>query len=106
MRKMSRGAAHTVAIDCINNIAMTRVDTANAQSSDTRATRFLRDMCVHRTAVAMIGINLDIAALWVLLALTLYAFMYRSKPAGLLMLPYIGWVSFAAVLNFSIWRMN
>lgn len=49
---------------------------------------------------------LDIAALWVALALTIHAFFKRSKPAGWLLIPYIAWVSFAAVLNFRIWQLN
>jgi translocator protein len=38
--------------------------------------------------------------------LTTLAFFRLSKPAGLLMLPYIAWVSFASLLNFTIWRLN
>ena len=49
---------------------------------------------------------LEILVLWAALAITIYAFFQRSQPAGLIMLPYIGWVSFAAFLNFSIWRLN
>jgi benzodiazapine receptor len=29
-----------------------------------------------------------------------------SKPAGLLLLPYLAWTSFAAVLNARIWQLN
>ena len=34
------------------------------------------------------------------------AFFRRSKLAGWLLMPHLGWVSFAAVLNFTIWRLN
>jgi tryptophan-rich sensory protein len=37
---------------------------------------------------------------------TLVAFQRVSMPAALLLAPYLAWVTFAAFLNFSIWRMN
>jgi translocator protein len=49
---------------------------------------------------------IDILALWLALALTVHAFFKHSSSAGLLLLPYLAWVSFAAFLNFSIWRLN
>jgi tryptophan-rich sensory protein len=33
-------------------------------------------------------------------------FWPRSRAAGLLFVPYLAWVTFAAVLNFTIWRLN
>lgn len=36
----------------------------------------------------------------------LYAFIGRDLLAGLLLVPYLGWSTFAAALNFTIWRMN
>lgn len=48
----------------------------------------------------------DIGALWLAIVLTTLLFYRLSRPAGLLMLPYLAWVSFAAALNFSIWRLN
>lgn len=48
----------------------------------------------------------DITALWMSIIVTSVLFMRKSRIAGLLMLPYLLWVSFAAVLNFAIWRMN
>ncbi len=47
-----------------------------------------------------------IVALWIFILLTILYFFRLSSPAGVLLLPYIGWVSFAAVLNFSLWRLN
>ncbi|MCX6343522.1 MAG: tryptophan-rich sensory protein [Armatimonadetes bacterium] len=36
---------------------------------------------------------------------TIYFFKV-STAASVLMIPYIFWVSFASVLNFSLWRLN
>jgi benzodiazapine receptor len=49
---------------------------------------------------------LEILLLWVMIMLTMIAFFKISRAAGLLFLPYILWVSFAAVLNFAIFRVN
>jgi tryptophan-rich sensory protein len=49
---------------------------------------------------------IEIAILWIAIWLTILNFFKVSKTAGLLLLPYILWVSFAAVLNFFIWRLN
>ena len=49
---------------------------------------------------------LDIVVLWVSIVVTLVLF-WRIRPlAGWLLVPYLAWVSFAAVLNFTIWRLN
>jgi tryptophan-rich sensory protein len=53
-----------------------------------------------------LGGLIDIAVLWIAIALTIFYFSKISKVAGLLLLPYIVWVSFAAALNFFIWRLN
>ena len=47
-----------------------------------------------------------IAILWVAIVGTIIAFMRVSLGAGLLLLPYVSWVSFAGVLNWSILIMN
>lgn len=48
----------------------------------------------------------EILVLWLLIAATTVAFFRRSVAAGWLLTPYLAWVSFASVLNFTIWRMN
>jgi benzodiazapine receptor len=47
-----------------------------------------------------------IIALWIAILITIVKFFKLSTAAGSLMLPYILWVSFAAVLNVSIWMLN
>jgi tryptophan-rich sensory protein len=49
---------------------------------------------------------LEILVLWFFILLTLLSFYKISKPAGLLLLPYILWVSFATILNLSIMILN
>ncbi|OGS25025.1 MAG: TspO protein [Elusimicrobia bacterium RIFOXYB2_FULL_48_7] len=48
----------------------------------------------------------EIAALWIAILLTILSFYKISKTAAVLLLPYILWVSFAAILNFYLWRLN
>jgi translocator protein len=47
-----------------------------------------------------------IALLWVAVAATAWMFVEVRPVAGWLMLPYLVWVSFAAVLNFALWWLN
>ena len=48
----------------------------------------------------------DIVALWLLLVATLIGF-WRVRPlAGMLLVPYLCWVSFAAMLNYAVWDLN
>jgi benzodiazapine receptor len=47
-----------------------------------------------------------IVALWIAILFTILKFFKVSSAAGVLLLPYILWVSFAAVLNISIWILN
>ena len=49
---------------------------------------------------------IEIILLWTAILITLTAFYRLSRPAGLLLVPYLLWVSFAAVLNFFLWRLN
>jgi translocator protein len=48
----------------------------------------------------------EIGVLWILIVWTVVEFWRRSRPAGLLLVPYFAWVSYAVALNFSIWRLN
>lgn len=45
-------------------------------------------------------------AFWVALAATTAAFFATSVWAGVLMLPYLAWVTFAAALNAALWWLN
>ena len=47
-----------------------------------------------------------IVCMWIAIFLTQRAFQAVSRPAGLLLVPYLAWVSFASVLNFTLWRLN
>lgn len=49
---------------------------------------------------------MEIVLLWIMIIITIYLFGRISKPAGLLLVPYLLWVSFASILNFSIWLLN
>lgn len=48
----------------------------------------------------------EIILLWVAILVTMVLFFRVSPAAGWLMVPYIGWVSFAAVLNGAIMLLN
>jgi len=47
-----------------------------------------------------------IAALWVAIVATIAAFAKVERWTAWLLAPYLGWVSFATALNFTIWRLN
>ncbi len=49
---------------------------------------------------------LDILLLWILILGTIIIFYRLSKPAAYLLIPYLGWVSFATYLNYMIFRLN
>jgi uncharacterized protein YbjT (DUF2867 family)/tryptophan-rich sensory protein len=48
----------------------------------------------------------EILVLWLAIVATTVGFLGRSTVAAVLLMPYLAWTSFAAVLNFAIWRMN
>ena len=49
---------------------------------------------------------IDIILMWVLILMTIFSFGKISSFAAWMLVPYIGWVSFAALLNFAIWKLN
>ena len=57
---------------------------------------------MHSPALALV----DIVLMVITIILTIFSFSSFSKPAAWLLVPYISWVSFATVLNFSIWYLN
>jgi benzodiazapine receptor len=48
----------------------------------------------------------DIVVLWLAIVCTIAGFSRVHTRAALLLTPYLCWVSFAAVLNYTIWQMN
>jgi len=48
----------------------------------------------------------DIILLWVFILLTIFSFSNINKTASWLLVPYIVWVSFAMILNYTIWQLN
>ena len=49
---------------------------------------------------------IEIIILWAAILATTIAFFKIEKIAGILLLPYLGWVSFAIYLNYSIYHLN
>jgi tryptophan-rich sensory protein len=57
---------------------------------------------MHRSGLAVA----EIILLWLALAATLWSFWRVRRVAGVLLVPYLAWVTFAAALNFTLWRLN
>lgn len=56
----------------------------------------------HLGAYALI----DLIVLWLLIIATLVAFWRVKALAGVLLVPYLLWVSFAGFLNYAVWQLN
>jgi translocator protein len=57
---------------------------------------------LHRPGVAFF----EVLGLAAAILATMILFFRRSVLAGVLLVPYFLWVSFASVLNFAIWKLN
>ncbi len=49
---------------------------------------------------------IEVVVFWLAIAATTRAFWQLDRRSGLLMVPYLAWVAFAALLNAAIWWMN
>jgi tryptophan-rich sensory protein len=49
---------------------------------------------------------INIVLMWISILWTIVLFYRLSPTAGLLLIPYILWVSFASYLNYAIWTLN
>ena len=57
---------------------------------------------MHNPLLALV----EIVLLWLMIFETYNLFKKIDKVAGYLLLPYLAWVSFATILNASIWWLN
>jgi benzodiazapine receptor len=57
-------------------------------------------------AQELFGALIVIAILWIVILINIVTFWRISKAAGALLIPYILWVSFASLLNYSVWVLN
>ncbi len=55
---------------------------------------------------SLFGAVIAIVLLWLAIVVNIVAFWRISKVAGALLIPYILWVSFAGLLNVSVWMLN
>jgi translocator protein len=52
------------------------------------------------------GALIEILALWLAIAATIAAFALVRRSAAALLVPYLAWTTFAAILTAAIWQMN
>ena len=48
----------------------------------------------------------DLMLLWLAVLVTLVTFWRTTPLAGLLLVPYLAWITFAGALNFTLWQLN
>jgi translocator protein len=57
---------------------------------------------IHNLALALV----EIVLMWFAIAITMAKFWKIDRLAGLMFAPYLAWVSFATLLNASLWWLN
>lgn len=57
---------------------------------------------LHNIFLALI----NILVIWVFIVVLISKFWSLDKRASILLIPYLAWVSFATILNYSIWILN
>jgi benzodiazapine receptor len=57
---------------------------------------------LHQLGAAL----LEIGTLWLAVLVTTILFARADKLSGLMLLPYLAWVGFAAALNYAFWTLN
>lgn len=50
--------------------------------------------------------TIEVVLLWCLIAACVVAFRRIDGLAAVLLVPYLAWVTFAAILTFAVWRLN
>jgi benzodiazapine receptor len=55
---------------------------------------------------SILGGLIEIIILWIAILVNIIVFYRISKAAGILLLPYIAWVTIASYLTYSIYLLN
>ncbi|MGF6964061.1 benzodiazapine receptor [Paraburkholderia sp. WC7.3g] len=57
---------------------------------------------LHRPEAGLV----EILILLVLIVMLTYVFWRRDRLAGILLVPYVAWVAYAALVNYALWQLN
>ncbi len=94
-------------------LSLQQLNDARAPAAKAAVTVFLVHLAVNLLwSVLFFGLRnpllglIDILILLILIAVVIQRFYRLDRTAAYLLLPYLAWVTFATLLNFSIWRLN